>query len=45
LDRFADSAGLLPVVSRAAARRIEGVIALDDITRFATGRRRNGATR
>ena len=35
LERFAESAGLLPVVSRAAARCVEGVIALDDITRFA----------
>jgi CIC family chloride channel protein len=40
LERFAESDGLLPVVSRAAARRLEGVITLDDITRF-TRRRRN----
>lgn len=38
LERFAEADGLLPVVSRAAARRVEGVITVDDITRF--GRRR-----
>jgi CBS domain-containing protein len=38
LDRFADTAGLLPVVSRADVRRVEGVITLDSITRF-VGRR------
>jgi CIC family chloride channel protein len=42
LDRFAQSAGLLPVVSRAASHRVEGVIGLDDITSFAK-RRRQGA--
>jgi CBS domain-containing protein len=39
LERFAESAGLLPVVSRAAAGRVEGVITLDDITRFGKRRR------
>ena len=34
LERFAESPGLLPVVSRAALR-VEGVITIDDITRFA----------
>jgi CIC family chloride channel protein len=38
LERFAESPGLLPVVSRAAASRVEGVITLDDITRFGKGR-------
>jgi CIC family chloride channel protein len=35
LARLARSAGLLPVVSRVALRRVEGVITVDDITRFA----------
>ena len=35
LARLARSAGLLPVVSRLALRRVEGVITVDDITRFA----------
>lgn len=35
LERLAQSAGLLPVVSRTAPRRAEGVITIDDITRFA----------
>jgi chloride channel protein, CIC family len=39
LERFADSPDLLPVVSRAAARHLEGVITLDDIARFARRRR------
>jgi CIC family chloride channel protein len=39
LERFADSAGLLPVVSRKEARRLEGVITLDEITRFIRRRR------
>lgn len=43
LQRFAESAGLLPVVSRAVARRVEGVISLDEITRFAKRRRTSGA--
>jgi CIC family chloride channel protein len=38
LERFAGSPGLLPVVSRSAVHRVEGVIALDDITRLATRR-------
>ena len=39
LERFAQSAGLLPVVSRDQASRVEGVITLDDVTRFVEGRR------
>lgn len=38
LERFADCAGLLPVVSRSDARRVEGAIGLDEITRFASRR-------
>jgi CBS domain-containing protein len=38
-ERLAESAGLLPVVSRAAAQRVEGVITLDEITGFAKRRR------
>jgi CIC family chloride channel protein len=34
LDRFAETAGLLPVVSRADAHRVEGVVTLDSIMRF-----------
>jgi hypothetical protein len=39
LERFAESTGLLPVVSRVAAHCVEGVITLDDITGFAKRRR------
>jgi CIC family chloride channel protein len=39
VERLAESAGLLPVVSRAAASRVEGVITLDDITRLGQRRR------
>jgi CIC family chloride channel protein len=39
LDRFAESPGLLPVVSRAATNRVEGIITIDDITRLAKRRR------
>ena len=39
LERFAQSAGLLPVVGRDHARRVEGVITLDDVTRFIERRR------
>jgi CIC family chloride channel protein len=39
LDRFAESAGLLPVVRRAAVQRVVGVIAIEDITRLAKRRR------
>jgi CIC family chloride channel protein len=39
LERFVESAGLLPVVSRAVASRVEGVITLDDVTEFARRRR------
>jgi CIC family chloride channel protein len=39
LERFAQSPGLLPVVSREQASRVEGVITLDDVTRFVEGRR------
>ena len=34
LDRFAQSPGLLPVVSRTGARRVEGVVTLDSIVEF-----------
>ena len=43
LERFAESTGLLPVVSRATVRRVEGAIGLDEITRFAKRRRSTGA--
>ena len=36
VQRFAGSGGLLPVVSRADARRVEGAITLKEITAFAT---------
>jgi CIC family chloride channel protein len=39
LERFAESPGLLPVVSRAAANRVEGIITIEDITRLAKRRR------
>jgi CIC family chloride channel protein len=39
LERFAESTGLLPVVSRAAASRVEGVITLEDITQLGKRRR------
>jgi CIC family chloride channel protein len=38
LARFAEADGLLPVVSRTAARRVEGVIRIEDLARL--GRRR-----
>jgi CIC family chloride channel protein len=38
LDRFAETPGLLPVVSRTDAHRVEGVVTLDSIMRF-VGRR------
>ncbi|HVT49901.1 MAG TPA: chloride channel protein [Vicinamibacterales bacterium] len=38
-DRFGQSAGLLPVVSRTDARRVDGVIALDDLVAFGRPRR------
>jgi predicted transcriptional regulator len=38
LERLAESAGLLPVVSRVASRRVLGVIAYEDIARFAKRR-------
>lgn len=34
LERFAQSAGLLPVVDRARARRVEGVITLESIMKL-----------
>lgn len=43
LDRFGDSGGLLPVVGRDDARRVEGVITLDDITHYARRRRASAA--
>jgi CIC family chloride channel protein len=36
VQRFAESGGLLPVVSRSDARRVEGAITLSDITSLAT---------
>jgi chloride channel protein, CIC family len=39
LERFTESGGLLPIVSRHAARQVDGVITLDDITRFLQRRR------
>lgn len=44
LERFAQSAGLLPVVSRAAAQRVEGIITLEEITGFAKRRRAERAS-
>jgi CIC family chloride channel protein len=41
LERFADGPGVLPVVGRDDAARLEGVITLEAITRYAR-RRRNG---
>jgi CIC family chloride channel protein len=38
-DRFGQSGGLLPVVSRTDARRVDGVIALDDLVAFGRPRR------
>jgi CIC family chloride channel protein len=43
LDRFGESGGLLPVVGRDDARRVEGIITLDDITHFARRRRASAA--
>jgi chloride channel protein, CIC family len=40
LERLADSAGVLPIISREDTRRVEGVITADDMTR-ALNRRRN----
>jgi CBS domain-containing protein len=34
LQRFGESPGLLPIVSRGQVRRIEGVVTLQDLTRF-----------
>jgi CIC family chloride channel protein len=45
LDRFGESGGLLPVVGRDDARRVEGVITLDDITHFARRRRPSAPVR
>ncbi len=39
MERFAESPGILPILSRDHARRIEGVITLEDITRFLQRRR------
>jgi CBS domain-containing protein len=38
LDRFAQSGGILPVVSRADAHRVEGVITIDSILKIAERR-------
>jgi CBS domain-containing protein len=39
LERFAESGGLLPVVRRDDARKVEGVITIADIHRFGARRR------
>jgi len=39
MERFAESPGVLPVLSREHARRVEGVITLEEITRFLQRRR------
>jgi len=39
LQRFGESPGLLPIVSRGQVRRIEGVVRLEDLTRFVNRRR------
>jgi CIC family chloride channel protein len=41
VERFAQSPGLLPVVSRDQARRVEGFVTLDEVTRFVDQRRRD----
>ncbi len=38
-DRFGQSGGVLPVVSRTDARRVEGVVTLDDLVAFGRPRR------
>jgi hypothetical protein len=38
LDRLAESRGVLPVVSRAEARRVEGVVTTDSLLGGDTGR-------
>ncbi len=39
MERFAESPGILPILSREQTRRIEGVITLEDITRYLQRRR------
>jgi CIC family chloride channel protein len=43
LERFAESPGLLPIVGRDEVRRLEGVVALDDILRYVQRHRERGA--
>jgi hypothetical protein len=38
LERFAQSGGILPVVSRADARRVEGVVTIDSMLKIAERR-------
>lgn len=40
LDRFAQTGGVLPVVSRTAARRVEGIVTLDSILKVVDRRAR-----
>ncbi len=44
LERLAESDGVLPVVSRTEARRVEGVITRDSILRGGAERRRRAGT-
>jgi CBS domain-containing protein len=44
LERLADSQGILPVVSRAEASRVEGVITPDSILKIGGGLRRRRAS-
>ena len=39
VERFAQGSGVLPVVSREQARRVEGIVTLDEVTRFVEQRR------
>jgi Mg/Co/Ni transporter MgtE len=39
VERFAQSSGVLPVVSRVQARRVEGVVTIDEVARFVERRR------
>jgi CBS domain-containing protein len=45
LDRFAQSGGILPVVSRADVRKLEGVVTIDSILAFAGPRSHSGGRR
>jgi hypothetical protein len=44
LDRFAQTGGLLPVMSRTAVGRVEGVVTLDSILRVIDRRARRRET-